>query len=90
MCFYFCINKLIRSDVFKCCVSCPYGWIAYKEKCFYISDLKKDWLNSKQFCREKNSSLFIIQSEYLVQFSISFFSDFNLNDDFYYVNYHLF
>lgn len=39
------------------CCSCPKGWIGYHCSCYYISNDRTSWEESRNFCASHNSSL---------------------------------
>ncbi|XP_012864037.1 natural killer cells antigen CD94 [Echinops telfairi] len=40
------------------CCSCPEKWIGYKSNCYFISNKKETWAESRNFCISQNSTLF--------------------------------
>ncbi|XP_005378988.1 PREDICTED: natural killer cells antigen CD94-like [Chinchilla lanigera] len=44
------------------CCSCQEEWIGYQCNCYFISDEKKSWEESRHFCASHNSSLLQLQN----------------------------
>ncbi|XP_053902764.1 C-type lectin domain family 2 member D-like [Malaclemys terrapin pileata] len=42
---------------------CPDGWIGYQGKCYYFSEAKENWNNSRSNCSALGASLAVIDSE---------------------------
>ncbi|KAI1887303.1 hypothetical protein AGOR_G00188900 [Albula goreensis] len=43
--------------------SCPQGWIKFSSSCYYISNDRKTWNESRQNCREREADLVIINNK---------------------------
>nr|XP_028576888.1 C-type lectin domain family 2 member D-like [Podarcis muralis] len=43
--------------------ACPSGWKAYEQKCYYFSDVEKNWTLSQSFCASQKASLAVLESE---------------------------
>ncbi|KAG9330044.1 hypothetical protein JZ751_027452, partial [Albula glossodonta] len=43
--------------------SCPQGWIKFSSSCYYISRETKTWSESRQYCREREADLVIINNK---------------------------
>ncbi|CAI5767961.1 C-type lectin domain-containing protein [Podarcis lilfordi] len=43
--------------------ACPSGWKAYEQKCYYFSDVEKNWTLSQSFCASQKASLVVLESE---------------------------
>ncbi|XP_053234605.1 C-type lectin domain family 2 member D-like isoform X1 [Podarcis raffonei] len=43
--------------------ACPSGWKAYEQKCYYFSDVEKNWTLSQSFCASQKASLAVVESE---------------------------
>lgn len=46
----------------KQCMPCPDGWRHIKDKCYFFSDDKLDWIRSKQSCATMDSQLTILHT----------------------------
>ncbi|KAG9339861.1 hypothetical protein JZ751_022366, partial [Albula glossodonta] len=55
--------------------SCPLGWIKFNSSCYYISNDRMTWNESRQYCRERGADLVIIDTEE-EQIFISMFHNF--------------
>lgn len=44
------------------CCSCQEKWIGYKCNCYFLSDERKTWAESRDFCASQNSSLLQLQN----------------------------
>ncbi|XP_019486100.1 PREDICTED: natural killer cells antigen CD94-like [Hipposideros armiger] len=55
---------------FDCC-SCQEKWIGYRCNCYFISNEKKTWAESRDFCTSQNSSLLHLQNKDELNFMIS-------------------
>uniref|UniRef100_A0A8C9V7M3 C-type lectin domain-containing protein n=1 Tax=Scleropages formosus TaxID=113540 RepID=A0A8C9V7M3_SCLFO len=42
---------------------CPERWNSFKFSCYYISHEKKNWDDSRQYCKERGADLVIINSK---------------------------
>uniref|UniRef100_A0A671F1H0 Natural killer cells antigen CD94 n=1 Tax=Rhinolophus ferrumequinum TaxID=59479 RepID=A0A671F1H0_RHIFE len=63
---------LLGSD----CCSCQEKWIGYRCNCYFISNGKETWTESRDFCASQNSSLLHLQNEDELSFmnhSINFY-----------------
>ncbi|XP_048343245.1 C-type lectin domain family 1 member A-like [Sphaerodactylus townsendi] len=61
---HFACNSLGNStaeDV-KDCKICPQDWLLHGSKCYWMSEEKKTWDKSQEFCKAKNSTLLMIQN----------------------------
>ncbi|KAM5254758.1 natural killer cells antigen CD94-like isoform 2-T2 [Hipposideros larvatus] len=45
------------------CCSCQEKWIGYQCNCYFISNEKKTWAESRNFCASQNSSLLQLQNK---------------------------
>uniref|UniRef100_A0A8D2LL06 C-type lectin domain-containing protein n=1 Tax=Varanus komodoensis TaxID=61221 RepID=A0A8D2LL06_VARKO len=45
------------------CKLCPVGWTLHKDNCYWFSKGKKNWTQSHNDCRAKNSSLPVLQTQ---------------------------
>nr|XP_034963089.1 C-type lectin domain family 2 member D-like isoform X2 [Zootoca vivipara] len=43
--------------------ACASGWKAYEQKCYYFSDVEKNWTLSQSFCASQNASLAVLERE---------------------------
>nr|XP_019600257.1 PREDICTED: natural killer cells antigen CD94-like [Rhinolophus sinicus] len=57
------------------CCSCQENWIGYQCNCYFISNERKTWAESRAFCVSQNSSLLQLQNKDELSFSnhIKFF-----------------
>ncbi|XP_032973961.1 natural killer cells antigen CD94 [Rhinolophus ferrumequinum] len=58
------------------CCSCQEKWIGYRCNCYFISNGKETWTESRDFCASQNSSLLHLQNEDELSFmnhSINFY-----------------
>lgn len=58
---------------------CPKGFILYKHECFYVSDEEKTWNEAKLECENLNSNLLVPSSKVIIDFSVNFFEQFELD-----------
>ncbi|XP_062977737.1 killer cell lectin-like receptor subfamily F member 1 [Elgaria multicarinata webbii] len=47
----------------KDCKLCPNDWIVHQGNCYWISQDKRNWTQSQDDCRAKNSTLLVIQNQ---------------------------
>ncbi|KAG5837213.1 hypothetical protein ANANG_G00236930 [Anguilla anguilla] len=45
------------------CEPCPQGWEQFSSKCYYFSNEKKNWMDSRSDCIKRGADLVIIESE---------------------------
>ncbi|XP_048692482.1 C-type lectin domain family 2 member B-like isoform X2 [Caretta caretta] len=45
------------------CEYCPLGWVLHHGKCYYFSEKKKNWSDSKWYCSSQAASLAVIDNE---------------------------
>ncbi|XP_077781322.1 killer cell lectin-like receptor subfamily F member 1 [Podarcis muralis] len=53
------------------CTVCPENWFRLNSKCYWFSSEKRDWTESKDDCRTKDSQLLVIQNQEEVDFILS-------------------
>ncbi|XP_046892254.1 CD209 antigen-like protein C isoform X2 [Hypomesus transpacificus] len=56
------LNLTEERDQLKTKRSCPDGWKKYYNSCYFLSDKKQSWYDSRQDCRRKGADLVIIES----------------------------
>ncbi|KAI1887302.1 hypothetical protein AGOR_G00188890 [Albula goreensis] len=42
---------------------CPPGWIKFSSSCYYVSRERKTWSDSRQYCRDRDADLVIINDK---------------------------
>ncbi|KAG5837209.1 hypothetical protein ANANG_G00236860, partial [Anguilla anguilla] len=47
----------------RACEPCPQGWEQFSSKCYYFSNEKKNWVDSRSDCIKRGADLVIIESE---------------------------
>ncbi|XP_064179395.1 macrophage mannose receptor 1-like [Anguilla rostrata] len=47
----------------RVCEPCPQGWAQFSSKCYYFSNERKNWTDSRSDCEERGADLVIIESE---------------------------
>ncbi|XP_064175897.1 CD209 antigen-like [Anguilla rostrata] len=47
----------------RVCEPCPQGWEQFSSKCYYFSNEKKNWFDSRSDCIKRGADLVIIESE---------------------------
>uniref|UniRef100_A0A8D0G7J2 C-type lectin domain-containing protein n=1 Tax=Sphenodon punctatus TaxID=8508 RepID=A0A8D0G7J2_SPHPU len=68
LCFEDPVNSKINGTS---CSLCPAGWkLMGDDQCYYISEDKRSWENSKQFCLSQNSTLLILKDLKKLKISI--------------------
>ncbi|XP_035197051.1 C-type lectin domain family 2 member D-like [Oxyura jamaicensis] len=55
-----------------CAYSCPHLWIGFNRKCFYFSEVEKNWTSSRDDCRARGASLAVIQSKEELDFVLRY------------------
>ncbi|RNA08572.1 lysine-specific demethylase PHF2, partial [Brachionus plicatilis] len=78
-----CPKNSVWSNEHQRCKVCPYRWLPFNDKCYFISDTKKDWHGAKLECEHRKSSLLVIEPEHVLDFSINFFNACRLTSSFY-------
>ncbi|KAK3551586.1 hypothetical protein QTP70_019776 [Hemibagrus guttatus] len=58
---YTALGKTCSTEV-KQCMPCPDGWRHIKDKCYFFSNDKLDWIRSKQSCASMDSQLTILHT----------------------------
>ena len=58
---------------------CPKGFILYKNDCFYVSEEEKTWNEAKLECENLYSNLLVPSSKVIIDFSMNFFEQFELD-----------
>ncbi|XP_069058033.1 killer cell lectin-like receptor subfamily F member 1 [Pleurodeles waltl] len=47
------------------CVICPYNWLSFRGKCYFISEDFKSWASSEEDCQSRQSHLAIIGNDFI-------------------------
>ncbi|XP_076014518.1 uncharacterized protein LOC143007034 [Genypterus blacodes] len=59
--------------------NCPEGWMLFKDKCFIFKgkkdDIKANWTQARQWCRDKEGDLAVIDDQYENDFVSSYLRD---------------
>ncbi|XP_074182116.1 natural killer cells antigen CD94 isoform X2 [Rhinolophus sinicus] len=68
------VSGILLKNCSECC-SCQENWIGYQCNCYFISNERKTWAESRDFCVSQNSSLLQLQNKDELSFSnhIKFF-----------------
>ncbi|XP_078507252.1 killer cell lectin-like receptor subfamily F member 1 [Lissotriton helveticus] len=45
------------------CVICPYNWLSFRGRCYFISEELKSWTSSEEYCTSRQSHLVLIDDE---------------------------
>ncbi|XP_035426314.1 C-type lectin domain family 2 member B-like isoform X2 [Cygnus atratus] len=52
--------------------SCPRLWIGFEGKCFYFSEVERNWTSSRDDCHTRRASLAVIQSKEELEFALRY------------------
>ncbi|XP_040398571.1 C-type lectin domain family 2 member D-like, partial [Cygnus olor] len=52
--------------------SCPRLWIGFEGKCFYFSEVERNWTSSRDDCHTRRASLAVIQSKEELEFVLRY------------------
>ncbi|XP_078507251.1 natural killer cells antigen CD94-like [Lissotriton helveticus] len=53
------------------CVICPYNWLRFRGRCYFISEEFKSWASSKEYCISQQSHLAILDDDFLEDIEMS-------------------